>query len=419
MSRDELEAKQSLYTGVIEQHAMLRGRAPAHVFWVPGRLEVLGKHTDYAGGRTLVSPLPRGFGVAVSPRVDRVVHVIDVWRGDSVMVGPSASPPTAGWQHYVEVAVRRIARNFPGAEIGCDIVLASDLPRASGMSSSSALVVAIAEALVRTAALPTHASWRANIRTGLDAAGYYACIENGRDFAALRGDAGVGTHGGSEDHAAILDGRPGHVSAFAFVPARALGVAKVPDAWRFVIAPSGVAARKTGAAREPYNRLSHGASVLLDAWNREGPRMISLAAALNSSPAAADRLGALANTAGTAEMPASWLRDRLRHFIREDARVMAALSAFERTDARTLGELAADSQRDADLLLGNQVPATSALATSARTLGAFAASNFGAGFGGAVWALIDAGEADAFARKWHTRAFVAGAALPLTDLSSS
>jgi galactokinase len=98
---------------------------------------------------------------------------------------------------------------------------------------------------------------------------------------------------------------------------------------------------------------------------------------------------------------------------------MAALSAFERTDARTLGELAADSQRDADLLLGNQVPATSALATSARTLGAFAASNFGAGFGGAVWALIDAGEADAFARKWHTRAFVAGAALPLTDLSSS
>ena len=46
MSRDELEAKQSLYTGVIEQHAMLRGHAPAHVFWVPGRLEVLGKHTD-------------------------------------------------------------------------------------------------------------------------------------------------------------------------------------------------------------------------------------------------------------------------------------------------------------------------------------------------------------------------------------
>ncbi len=419
MSRDELEAKQSLYTGIVEQHAMLRGQAPAHVFWVPGRLEVFGKHTDYAGGRTLVSPLPRGFGVAVSPRADRVVHVIDVWRGDSVSVGPSASPATAGWHHYVEVAVRRITRNFPGAEIGCDIVLASDLPRASGMSSSSALVIAIAEALVRAAALTKQPAWKANIRTGLDAAGYYACIENGRDFAALRGDAGVGTHGGSEDHAAILEGRPGHVSAFAFVPARALGAARVPEAWRFVIAPSGVAARKTGAAREPYNRLSHGTSVLLNAWNSEGPRMISLAAALNSSPAAADRLHTLADTAGTAEVSASWLRDRLRHFIREDARVMAALSAFERTDARSLGELAADSQRDAELLLGNQVPATKSLAASARTLGAFAASSFGAGFGGAVWALVEAGEAEAFARQWHTRAFVAGAALPLTDLSGS
>lgn len=417
MSRDELEAKQSLYTGIIEQHTMLRGKAPAHVFWVPGRLEVFGKHTDYAGGRTLVAPLPRGFGVAVSPRPDRVVHVADVWRGESVSVGPSASAPTAGWQHYVEVAVRRISRNFPGADIGCDIVLASDLPRASGMSSSSALVIAIADALVRAAALSRHPAWRANIRSGLDAAGYYACIENGRDFGALRGDTGVGTHGGSEDHAAILEGRPGHVSAFAFVPARALGVARVPDGWRFVIAPSGVAARKTGAAREPYNRLSRGTAILLDAWNADGPRMVSLAAALNSSPAAQDRLRTLTETAASAEVPASWLRDRLQHFIREDARVLHALSAFERSDVRTLGELAADSQRDAELLLGNQVPATSTLATSARTLGAFAASNFGAGFGGAVWALVESGEADAFARQWHPRAFVAGAALPLTDLS--
>lgn len=419
MSADEREAKQSLFTGVIEQHAMLRGAAPAHVFWVPGRLEVFGKHTDYAGGRTLVSPVPRGFGVAVSPRTDRVVHVVDVWRGDSVTVGPSGAAPTAGWQRYVEVAVRRIARNFSGAEIGCDIVIASDLPRASGMSSSSALVIAIAEALVRTAALTRHPSWKTNIRSGLDAAGYYACIENGRDFAALRGDGGVGTHGGSEDHAAILTGRPGHVSAFAFVPARALGLARVPDTWRFVIAPSGVASRKTGPAREPYNRLSQGTSLLLEAWNREGPRMVSLAAALNSSPAAADRLRMLTDSAASAEMPAAWLRDRLQHFIREDARTLEALQAFERADARALGELAADSQRDAELLLGNQVPETSALAASARPLGAFAASNFGAGFGGAVWALVAAHDAAAFARNWHARAFVAGDALPLTDLSTS
>ena len=56
------------------------------------------------------------------------------------------------------------------------------------------------------------------MRTPLDAAAYYACVENGRRFGGLEGDAGVGTHGGSEDHAAIVVGRPGMVSAFGFVP---------------------------------------------------------------------------------------------------------------------------------------------------------------------------------------------------------
>src|SRR6187455_1258629 len=137
----EQATKTVMFDRVLGRFARHAGGEPEYAFWVPGRLEVFGKHTDYAGGRTLVSPLPRGFGVAVSPRTDRVVHVSDVWRGESVSVGPSPSAPTAGWQHYVEVAVRRISRNFPAADIGCDIVLASDLPRASGMSSSSALVV--------------------------------------------------------------------------------------------------------------------------------------------------------------------------------------------------------------------------------------------------------------------------------------
>jgi galactokinase len=317
----------------------------------------------------------------------------------------------------VDVTARRLARNFPGAALGCDIVLASDLPRAGGMSSSSALVIAIASTLGRVAQLSRHPTWKLNIRSGLDAAGYYACIENGRGFAALGGDAGVGTHGGSEDHAAIVEGRPGQVSAFAFVPARALGAAKVPGGWRFVIAPSGVAARKTGEALEPYNRLSAAMGLLLDAWNAEGPRVLSVAAALKVDSGAGERLRKLSDRAATAEAPAPWLRERLEHFVREDTRALLALDAFNGADADALGRLSAESQADAEQLLKNQVPATAALAASARTLGAFAASSFGAGFGGAVWALVDADEADAFARKWHEAAFVMTAGPPLTDLS--
>ena len=51
-----------------------------------------------------------------------------------------------------------------------------------------------------------------------DAAGYFACIENGMAFGSLAGDAGVGTHGGSEDHVAIVCGRADHASAWTYVP---------------------------------------------------------------------------------------------------------------------------------------------------------------------------------------------------------
>jgi galactokinase len=168
---------------------------------------------------------------------------------------------------------------------------------------------------------------------------------------------------------------------------------------------------------EPFNRLAAGVALLLEAWNRESARAVSLAAALRSSPAAAERLRALAVTAATADMRAEWLRDRLDHFIREDARVDEAVTAFSDADAARLGALAADSQRDAEILLRNQVPETSTLAADARKHGALAACSFGAGFGGAVWALAPASEADAFARRWHVSAFVMKPGLPVTELS--
>jgi galactokinase len=420
MDPGELHRKQSLYAAVIDRHAALRGAPPDFVWWVPGRLEVFGKHTDYAGGRTLVCAVPRGFAVAASRRNDGVVQVMDARRGETVAIQLSAAAtPHAGWRRYVDVTVRRLARNFPGAALDADIVLASDLPSASGMSSSSALIIAVATALIRVSSLQSHPAWKRNIRSGLDAASYYACIENGRQFAALEGDAGVGTHGGSEDHAAIVEGRAGYVTAFAFVPPRAIGAAEVPDWWRFVIAPSGVAARKTGDAKEPYNRLAAGVALLLEAWNRERPRAVSLAAALKSGANAAEDLKRLATSAATDAMPAEWLRDRLAHFIREDARVEAATAAFVDADGSQLRGLAADSQRDAEILLRNQVPATATLAAEARTHGAIAACSFGAGFGGAVWALARTAEAENFAARWHDQAFVMKPGPPTTELAVS
>ena len=81
--------------------------------------------------------------------------------------------------------------------------------------------------------------------------------------------------------------------------------------------------------------------------------------------------------------------------------IPAAADALARRDLDALGTLVDRSQRNAECLLGNQVPETIHLMRSARTLGAVAASSFGAGFGGSVWAMVSAADIERFAREWR------------------
>jgi galactokinase len=268
------------------------------------------------------------------------------------------------------------------------------------MSSSSALVVGLATALARLWALPDRTDWIRNIRGCADLASYFACIENGLTFGTLIGDAGVGTHGGSEDHAAMLCAEPQRLSGYAFVPMRHLEDVIVPAAWRFVVASSGVTAEKTGGAQEAYNRLAEGVRVLLHLWNADHDRQVSLAAALSSSgEAAATLLDAVDRSAAPGWTPSA-LVNRLEHFLREDGRVPDALEAFRNAEAERIGVFGEASQQDAERLLGNQIAETTSLTRLARNAGAFAACAFGAGFGGSVWALVEADAAGDFAARW-------------------
>jgi galactokinase len=406
---DEAESARKRLLGdlALEHFASLAGGEPSGALWVPGRIEVFGKHTDYGGGHSLIAPVPRGFIFLARVRDDRMVTMADAARGERFSIdlaGPStaSSSETAptGWRRYVATTVHRLDRNFPGAVRGADIAFASDLPPASGMSSSSALMVGLAATLVRLGNIQTTHQWEASIGGVVDTAGYYACIENGLSFAALTGDAGVGTHGGSEDHVALTCGRAGHVSAWRFAPIHHVADVAIPQDWMFVIASSGVAARKTGAAKDAYNRLSLLARSLLDLWNAAEPPQPSLQAALTSDLTAAERLTAFVHARSASDPAPLDLENRLTHFRNEDARIPEALRAFLSADRERIGALSEASQADAELLLLNQVPETIALARSARTLGAFGASSFGAGFGGSVWALVRRSEAADFAARW-------------------
>src|SRR3974390_814246 len=257
MSKAEASAKAESFAA-LERH-LPTGGAPLRWF-VPGRIEVLGKHTDYAGGRSLLCTAERGFCVVAMPRADVVVRIHDIVRRKNahLLLSSDLAVDHFGWSVYPSVVLRRIARNFPGATVGADIVLASDLPSAAGMSSSSALVVAIFAVLSAVNHLAERHEYAANITSADDLAGYLGCIENGQTYKSLAGDRGVGTFGGSEDHTAILTSQPRHLKQYSFCPVRFERSVKVPDDCVFVIGVSGVVADKTGSAKELYNRASLG-----------------------------------------------------------------------------------------------------------------------------------------------------------------
>jgi galactokinase len=401
MPPEDAASRAALVARVCRGFEGLVGRPPDWRWFVPGRIEVFGKHTDYAGGRSLLAAVPRGFGVAAGPRDDGRVRVMDVRYGSHTEIDPhDHAGGLTGWASYVQVVARRFARNFPGAELGVDLAIASDLPRAAGLSSSSALVVGVATAMARRARLSARDDWRAQIASTEDLAWYLGCVENGLDYRGLAGTAGVGTHGGSEDHTAILACRTGCLSQYRFVPVAHQGDVPMPHDWSFVIASSGVHADKAGSVRDDYNRASLGTRALLACWNAaaETPAP-SLAAAL-AQDGALPRLQELIASRTPAGYAPDALMQRLSHFVAEDARVPDAARAFAMTDTRALGLLSRDSQREADEWLGNQVPETRALAAAAFDTGAWAASSFGAGFGGSVWALVPTRDAQAFAKTW-------------------
>jgi galactokinase len=212
----------------------------------------------------------------------------------------------------------------------------------------------------------------------------------------------VGTIGGSEDHTAILASLPGQLKQYAFCPVRLERTIKPPDDCTFVIAVSGVVASKTGAARAQYNRASQGARTILEIWRSvSGTNDATLAAVARNSPDSLDRLrAALRQAGGSAD--SEWLRNRFEQFRLESELIIPqAGDALAANDLSTFGKLVDESQAAAEMLLGNQVPETLALAKQARALGAYAASAFGAGFGGSVWALVPRSEATRFAGRWR------------------
>ena len=211
--------------------------------WAPGRVNLIGEHIDYLGFPVLPMALRQRVVVTFEARRDGLIRASSEPYGAREFEWREGLEPVAAgdWENYLRAAAMAVTGKW-GIGRGIDATVMSNLPAAAGLSSSSALLVAFAMALLRAN------GWSAGFDELMEV------LPEGEHF--------VGTRGGGMDHAAVLASRAGCASLVSFGPVAVQHV-PIPEDWVFLVADSGVRAEKSGAARERYNsvRNSAGAAV--------------------------------------------------------------------------------------------------------------------------------------------------------------
>ena len=380
--------------------------SPIHAFWIPGRIEVLGKHTDYAGGSSLLAASQQGFVLAAAPRNDRLVsvHALDLNKRTTFAIDPDLTPQIGDWSNYPHNRCAPSGAELSRADRRRRHRLCQQHPHRLGHEQFQRADDRYLHGPVSNQRAGATDRYRHNIGSSEQLAEYLGTIENGQTYGSLVGDRGVGTFGGSEDHTAILCCRSGHLSRYRYCPTQFEARPAMPAGYTFAIASSGVIADKTGSAREKYNRASALAAEVTATWNEatghDDAHMAAMVQRCGSDPEPI--LGVLASAQGR-RFPSEDLVRRFRHFYIENEEIVpAAAAALANGDMAGFAQAANRSQGEGVRLLGNQIAETEALAELALQSGALAASAFGAGFGGSVWALVREDSVERVLGEWSS-----------------
>ena len=324
-------------------------------FWAPGRVNLIGDHTDYSDGLVLPVAVDRGLRLEVQP--DDAIALTSDREPQAVTVPADGSEtPPEGWGRYVAaVAAELHALGRP--PVGLRGHLTADLPSGAGLSSSASLEVVVGLALCTAAEfeLDRLDLARACQRAEQRAVGVPCGIMD--QAAAVLG---------ARDHAVLLDCA---TLAHSLVP--------LPKDLALVVIDSNVSRRLEDSA---YGR-------------RRAELEEALVALHGRSPATVDpaEVADIVARAGLDDVPAR----RLRHVVTENARVRAAAEVLPDSDRRAeLRALFADSHASLRQDFEVTVPETDLLVELCLEAGAVAARMTGGGFGGAVVALADAAHAD-------------------------
>jgi galactokinase len=335
-----------------EQH----GRNPVGIWAAPGRVNLIGEHTDYNDGYVMPFALPHRVLIAAAPRQDGTWSVTSLNNDSTKIFQPAdLEPGMSGWQAYVAGVVWSLQE--AGHQVGgTDLVLTSDVPEGAGLSSSAALECAVLTALADLNDLDIAGLERAKLARRAENVFVGAPTGLMDQAAATLCTAG---------HALFFDCRTDDAEQLRFDTTSAgLEILVLDTRTPHALVDSEYAARR--ASCEEAARLL-GVPALRD--------VIDLAAALD-------------------QLPDPVMRRRVRHVVTENSRVLEAVKILRTgriVDLAPLLDASHESMRD-DFEI--TVPQVDLAVETARTSGALGARMTGGGFGGCIIALVRAGEAE-------------------------
>ncbi len=335
----------------------------------PGRVNLIGEHTDYNGLPVLPMALDREIVLRYTPRTDaRVLLSNTDHRFPPVDFNLSANirrDPDGAWGNYPRAAAQALWQDG-GPLRGIDGEVSSTLPVAAGLSTSSAMVVATALALLDANERPVPREHLMGV--------------------LARGERYVGLEGGGMDQAVSLGGIAGSALRIEFRPSLRLEPVRIPADWRVIVAPSLVEARKAAGAREAYNLRVRECRDALERVEGHGSRdFADLLSRMSAAEALAAAKGTLDDT----------LFRRFWHVVTEARRVEAAVTALRADDLAGFGALLSASHASLRDDYEVSTPALDELVATAEAAGAAGARLTGAGFGGSIVAVTAAAQADA------------------------
>ena len=332
--------------------ASVQAMEPLLTAWAPGRVNLIGEHTDYSGGLVLPVAIQLGVTVAVEAVSDSVALTsTKLGPGEPFAAGGDGAAVT-GWARYGQAVAAELAElGRPAA--GLTARIDSTVPTGAGLSSSAALEVGIALALCAV--------------TGFELEPLELALACQRaEFRA------VGKPCGILDQAACILGRPG-VAILLDCATLEHREVHVPDGVTLLVVDSGIGHDDADA---DYAQRRHELEHAL--------RLVGATHSTDVTQAQLDGLDPISTR-------------RLRHVVTENQRVLDFAAALEERDLAEAGRLLLAGHASLRDDYEVSIPELDLLVELARGAGAYGARLLGGGFGGAVLALVDSARADEIA----------------------